>query len=168
MVVADFPESSGVFKPEHLIFIYIICIFEDTSDSRFHIWATQKDKEFMEFIKILFCERKMSCDLIRSLTMVPFFNNICDSTAKLFTQIKGKPLIVRKSLKMSLYLWSFPLWQIEDPVNNTAEKMGFKSRHNDKDNNSYVGLFTKPVATCHKCGKRSHIERDLKKNLLWL
>ena len=109
-----------------------------------------------------------SCDLIRSLTMVPFFNNICDSTAKLFTQIKGKPLIVRKSLKMSLYLWSFPLWQIEDPVNNTAEKMGFKSRHNDKDNNSYVGLFTKPVATCHKCGKRSHIERDLKNNLLWL
>ena len=33
-------DSAGVFKPEHLG--YIIPIFEDTSDSRFHLWATQK------------------------------------------------------------------------------------------------------------------------------
>ena len=42
-------ESSGAFKPEHLK--YIIRIFEDTSNSRFHIWATQKYKEVMEFVK---------------------------------------------------------------------------------------------------------------------
>ena len=42
-------ESSGAFKPEHLG--YIIRIFENTSDSRFHLWATQKYKEVMEFVK---------------------------------------------------------------------------------------------------------------------
>ena len=33
-------ESAGAFKPEHLG--YIIHIFENTSNSRFQIWATQK------------------------------------------------------------------------------------------------------------------------------
>ena len=42
-------ESDGAFKPEHLG--YIICIFEDTSDSRFHLWENQKYKEVMEFVK---------------------------------------------------------------------------------------------------------------------
>ena len=38
-------ESAGAFKPEHLG--YIICIFEDTYDSIFHLWDTQKYKEVM-------------------------------------------------------------------------------------------------------------------------
>ena len=42
-------EIVRAFNPEHLG--YIICIFEDTSDSRFHLWATQKCKEVMEFVK---------------------------------------------------------------------------------------------------------------------
>ena len=33
-------ESAGAFKPEHLG--YIIHIFENTSNSRFLLWATQK------------------------------------------------------------------------------------------------------------------------------
>ena len=49
MVNVERLESSGAFKPEQLG--YIIRIFEDTSDSRFHIWATQKYKEVMEFVK---------------------------------------------------------------------------------------------------------------------
>ena len=49
-------EISGAFKPEHLG--YIISIFEDTSYSRFHLWATQKYKEIMEFVKKpLLCEK---------------------------------------------------------------------------------------------------------------
>ena len=48
-------ESAGAFKPEHLG--YIISIFENTSDSRFNFWATQKYKEIMEFVKKnLLCE----------------------------------------------------------------------------------------------------------------
>ena len=45
-------ESAGAFNPEHLG--YIIRIFEETSDSRFHVWETQKYKEVMEFVKTLF------------------------------------------------------------------------------------------------------------------
>ena len=49
-------ESAGSFKPEHLD--YIICIFEDISNSRFHIWATHKYKEVLEFIKKpLLCDK---------------------------------------------------------------------------------------------------------------
>ena len=43
-------ESVRAFKPEHLR--YIIRIFEDTSDSRFRLWAIQGYK-FTEFIKKL-------------------------------------------------------------------------------------------------------------------
>ena len=42
-------ESARAFKPKHLG--YIIHIFEDNSDSRFHLWATQKYKEVMDFVK---------------------------------------------------------------------------------------------------------------------
>ena len=45
-------ESAGTFNPKHLG--YIICIFENTYDSRFHIWETQKYKEVMDFQKKLF------------------------------------------------------------------------------------------------------------------
>ena len=44
-------ESARAFKPEHLG--YINRIFEDTSDSRFRLWAIQKYKEATEFIKRL-------------------------------------------------------------------------------------------------------------------
>ena len=42
-------ESSGAFKPKHLG--YIIHIFENSSNYIFQIWATQKYKEVMEFVK---------------------------------------------------------------------------------------------------------------------
>ena len=51
MVDAECLESAGAFKPEHLG--YITRIFEDTSDSRFRLWAIQKYKEVTEFIKKL-------------------------------------------------------------------------------------------------------------------
>ena len=44
-------ESAGDFRPEHLG--YITRIFEDTSESRFRLWAIQKYKEVTEFIKKL-------------------------------------------------------------------------------------------------------------------
>ena len=49
LVNVEILESSGAFKPKHLG--YIIHIFENTSNSRFQIWATQKYKEVMEFVK---------------------------------------------------------------------------------------------------------------------
>ena len=47
LVDADIHESEGVFKPEHLW--HITCIFEDTSDYRFHLWYIQKYKKITEF-----------------------------------------------------------------------------------------------------------------------
>ena len=51
LVDAEHLESARAFKPEHLDLI--IRIFEDASDSRFHLWETQNYKEVMEFIKKL-------------------------------------------------------------------------------------------------------------------
>ena len=51
LVDAECLESSGAFKPEHLG--YTNHIFEDTFDSRFHIWEIQKYKEVTDFIKKL-------------------------------------------------------------------------------------------------------------------
>ena len=42
-------ESAGAFKPNHLG--YIIHIFENTYNSIFQIWDTQKYKEVVEFVK---------------------------------------------------------------------------------------------------------------------
>ena len=44
-------ESAGAFKTEHLV--YIIRIYEDTYDSIFHLWETQKFKDIMQFVKKL-------------------------------------------------------------------------------------------------------------------
>ena len=55
LVDAEHLESAGAFKPEHLG--YIIRIFEDTSDSRFRLWAFQKYKQVTEFInKLCVCD----------------------------------------------------------------------------------------------------------------
>ena len=55
LVNVEILESAGAFKPKHLG--YIIHIFENTSNSRFHIWATQNYKEVMEFVK-----KNLLCD----------------------------------------------------------------------------------------------------------
>ena len=58
LIDAERLESMGAFKPEHLG--YIICIFEDTSDSRFCLWGIQKYKEVTGFIKKLrVCDRNV-------------------------------------------------------------------------------------------------------------
>ena len=51
LVDAERLDSDGAFKPEHLG--YITRIFEDTSNSRFHLWDIQKYTEVTEFIKKL-------------------------------------------------------------------------------------------------------------------
>ena len=51
LVDAERLDSAGAFNPEHLG--YITRIFEDTSDSRFRLWAIQKYKQVTEFIKKL-------------------------------------------------------------------------------------------------------------------
>ena len=51
MVDAERLNIFGACKPDRLG--YITCIFEDTYDSRFHIWEIHKYKEDKDFIKKL-------------------------------------------------------------------------------------------------------------------
>ena len=103
-------ESAGAFKLEHLG--YTTHIFEGTSDSRFHLWATQKYKEVMDFVNNFVCATKTLCGLMISLPMAPLFEKLLLNTATLLTQRGGNPLIVRKIIKISLYFWRLPLWQL--------------------------------------------------------
>ena len=50
------------------VFDYIIHIFEDNSDYRFHLWEIQKYKEFMEFIKKLCVCLSLSVGLVSVAT----------------------------------------------------------------------------------------------------
>ena len=52
LVNVDILEIAGAFKLEYLG--YIIRIFEDTYDYIFRLWATQKYKEVMDFVKEVF------------------------------------------------------------------------------------------------------------------
>ena len=57
LVNVEILESAGAFKTEQLS--YIIIIFENTYDSIFNLWDTQKYKEVMEFIKKpLLCDKE--------------------------------------------------------------------------------------------------------------
>ena len=51
LVYAGRLESARSFKPDHLG--YTTSIFEDTSESRFRLWAIHKYKDVTEFIKKL-------------------------------------------------------------------------------------------------------------------
>ena len=53
---------------------------------------------------------------------------------------------------------------IEDPVNKTVDKVYCKRSHSGNDNKSGVGSYTKSVATCHKCVKKSHTKRNCTPN----
>ena len=48
-VYAEYLDSDGALRSDHLG--HIIHIFEDSSNSRFHIWDTQKNKDIIELIK---------------------------------------------------------------------------------------------------------------------
>ena len=67
--------SAGAFKPDHLG--YITSIFEDTSDSRFRLWAIQKYKEVTEFIKKL---RVCDMDVISHEELITYDTLVQEAT----------------------------------------------------------------------------------------
>ena len=147
-------ESAGAFKPKHLG--YIIHIFENTSNSRFHLWATQKYKEVMEFVKTpLLCDE----DLMQTDDIITYgflsqeslreYSNIVNSK-------RWEPTDIKKISKDEYLLLTDSTKAIGYPVNKTVEKVYCKIRHKEKDNKSGVGSSTKSHVTCHNCGKRGH------------
>ena len=147
-------ESAGDFKPNHLG--YIIHIFENTSNSIFHIWANQKYKEVMEFVKKpLLCDG----DVMQTDDIITYgflaqeylreYSNIVNSK-------RCEPTDIKKISKDESLLLTYSTKAIEYPVNKTVEKVYCKICHKEKDNKSGVGSSTKPNVTCHNCGKRGH------------
>ena len=88
-------DSYRAFNLNHLG--YIIRIFEDTSGYILNLWETRKYKDIVDFIKILcVCVKRMSFNLMISLSMGFFFKKLCMNTATFLNQRSGNPLIVRK------------------------------------------------------------------------
>ena len=75
LVDAERLESAGAFKPEHLG--YITHIFEDTSDSRFRLWAIQNYKEVADFIKKL---RVCDMDVLSQEDLITYESLVQEAT----------------------------------------------------------------------------------------
>ena len=75
MVDDELLESARAFKPDHIG--YITCIFEDTSDSRFLLWAIQKYKEVTKFIKKL---RVCDMDVISQEDLITYESLVQEAT----------------------------------------------------------------------------------------
>ena len=75
LIDAELVESAGAFKPEHLG--YIICIFEDTSDSRFRLLAIQKYKQVTNFIKKL---RVCDMDVLSQEDLITYESLVQEAT----------------------------------------------------------------------------------------
>ena len=71
---------------------------------------------------------RISWDLIISLTMGPLSKKICMNTTSFSNQSVGNPLISKKSLNMSLFLWRLPLVQLN--IQLTRLKIKFLKEYN--------------------------------------
>ena len=155
-------ENSGALKTKHLG--YIIHIFENTSDSRFHIWDTLKYKEVMEFIKKpLLCDKDViqNDDIIThgflAQESLQEYSNIVNSN-------RWEPTDIKKISKNESLLLMASTKAIESPVNKNLENVYCKVCHKGKDNKSGVGSSTKSYETCNNCGKKCHLKRNFKSN----
>ena len=158
-------DSVRSFKPEHLG--YIIRIFEDTSNFRFHIWATQKYKEVMDFVKkYLLCEEDvMKTDDI--ITYGLLFQEYLRGYSSIVNSKRWEPTDIKNISKYEYLILAASTVAIKSPVNKTVEKVYCKIRHKGKDNKYGVGSSKKSDVTCHNCGKKVHLKSNLKIQYKW-
>ena len=158
LVDAERLESAGAFNPEHLG--YITCIFEDTSDSRFRLWDIQNYKEVAEFIKELrVCDMDFISqdDLITNESLVQEatqeYRDLVDSKRWKLATIKGKSQY-QPSLPKAYTVY------IEQSINKTLKQVYLKIRCSLNGSGSGRGSSVRPNITCHKCGKKGHIQEN--------
>ena len=97
-------ESAGDFKPEHLV--YITSIFEDTSDSRFCLWAIQKYKEVTKFIKKL---RVCDMDVISQEDLITYESLVKKVTREYRDLVDSKRWELTKT---NLHFQTHTLWPL--------------------------------------------------------
>ena len=114
-------ESDGTFKPDHLG--YIIRILEDTYDSIFRLWATQKYKEVMEFIKKLFVcgEDVMKLDDI--IKYGPLVQEAMREYCIIMDSKRWEPADSKNISKDEPLLLMASTVAIADSINKTVEKV---------------------------------------------
>ena len=120
----DFFESAGSFNPDQIG--YIFCIFEDTSDPTFHVWAIQKYKEVMDFIKnFCVCDK----DVMKTDEINTYSSLVQDAKCeygKIIDSKQWEPTYSKKKSQYELLFMKSPTVEIEDTANKTAEKVNFK------------------------------------------
>ena len=162
LVDAERLESAGSFNPKHIG--YIIHIFEDTSDYKFELWATQKYNYVTEFIdKLCVCDK----DVMQPDEIITYGELVKEAMREyhnLFDSNWWEPTNSKKQSKDETLLLKFYTVALEYPVNKKAEKVNFKSYHNGNGNKFGVGSSTNSVATCHKCSKKCHLKRNFISN----
>ena len=160
LVDAERLESAGDFKPEHLG--YITRIFEDNSDSRCRLWAIYKYKEVREFIKKL-CVCDM--DVLSQEDIITYGSLVKEATREYRDLVDSKQWEPATSKEKSQYQPFLPkayTVAIEQLINKALKQVDFKSRRSGNSSGSGRGSFSRSDITCHKCGKKGHIQKDCK------
>ena len=113
-------------------------IFKDTSDYRFHIWATQKYKEVMGFAKKYFVYDE---EVMQTDDIITYGFLVKDGFIEYRNSVESKqwePTDKKKISKDEPLLLMDSTMAIESPVNKTVEKVYCKICHIDKYNKTVV------------------------------
>ena len=111
-------ESAGAFKPDQPG--YTIRIFENTSNYIFHLWATHKYKEVMEFVKkpLLCDEDGMHTDDI--ITFGFIVQEYLREYINIFNSKRWEPTDIKKISRDESLLLTASTVAIESPVNGES------------------------------------------------
>ena len=143
-------ESSEAFKPEHQG--YITHIFEDMSDSRFCLWATQKYKEVTEIIKKL---HVCDMDVLSQKDLITYEFLVQEATQEYHDLVDSKRWEPATSKEKSQYQPSLPRAYnvaIEQSINKDLKQVYFSSLRSGNNSGSVRGSSARSDITCHKCG----------------
>ena len=157
LVDAESLKNLGGFNPEHLG--YINSIFEDTSDNRFHIWNINKYKEVTEFInKLCVCDM----DVISQEDLITYGSLVQEATQEYRDLVDSKrwELAIRKENSQDQP--SLPkayTVAIDQYINKALRQVDSKILLSGNSSSSGGELSIRSDMTCHRCGKKGHIQK---------
>ena len=157
LVDSELLDSARSFKPVHLG--YTTCIFQDTSDSRFCLWAIQKYKDFTDFIKKL-----CVCDMNfippqRLITYKPLvLETICEFH-DLVDLKQWEPVTGKEKSKDQASISKAYTVEVDQLVNKALKKFDFKIHRSGNAVVSGGGSSARLNVTCHKCNNKGHIQK---------
>ena len=158
LVDAERLKSSVAFKPEHLG--YMTSIFEDTSDSRFRMWDIRNYKEVTEFIKKLcVCD----IDFISQEQLMTYESLVQEATREyrdLADSKRWKPTTSKEKSQDQPSLPKAYTVAIEQSIKKALKQVDFKIHCSGNGSGSGKGSSASSDITCHKFGKKGHIQKD--------